>query len=102
MHTGKTLLGHIDSEEHQRILADRKFEMPNYRTGDVLDITLYSSLSEGKFNTLRGLVTGKKMENNLRHTMTFHAVGDDTNFTYSVKVNSPMLANVKLYKYGSN
>lgn len=34
--------------------------------------------------------------------MTFHAVGDDTNFTYMVKVNSPLLANVEVYKYGSN
>jgi hypothetical protein len=76
--------------------------MPPYRTGDVLDVTLYSSLSEGKFHTQRGLVIGKKMENNLRHSFKFHAVGEETNFSFMVKVNSPLLANVKLYKYGSN
>lgn len=42
------------------------------------------------------------MENNLRHSFKFHAVGDETNFTYMVKVNSPLLANVKVYKFGSN
>lgn len=51
MHRGKTLLAHIDSEENQRLASLRKFEMPPYRTGDVLDITLYNSLSEGKFHT---------------------------------------------------
>lgn len=102
MHRGKTLLAHIDSEETQRILSQREFEMPNYRTGDVLEITLYNSLSEKKFHTQKGLVIGKKQENNLRHTLTFHAVGDETNFTFSQKVNSPLLANVKMYRYGSN
>lgn len=102
MHRGKTLLSHIDSEENKRIQDGRKFEIPNYRSGDVLDVTLYNSLSEGKFHTQRGIVIGSKMRNNLRHSFTFHAVGDDTHFSYMVKVNSPLLANVQVYKYGSN
>jgi len=40
--------------------------MPNYRTGDVLELTLFQSLSEGKYNTIRGVVYAKKMPNNLR------------------------------------
>jgi|688.fasta_scaffold595216_1 ribosomal protein L19 len=102
MHKGKTLLAHIDSEERKRIESERKFKMPNYRTGDVLDITLYNSLSEGKFHTQRGLIIGKSMPNNLRHSMTFHAVGDEMNYSFKVKVHSPLLANVEVYKYGSN
>jgi ribosomal protein L19 len=94
MHHGKTLLSHIDSEENKRIQASRKFQIPNYRTGDVLDVTMYNSLSEGKFHTQRGIVIGSKQRNNLRHSFTFHAVGDDTHFTYMQKANSPLLANV--------
>lgn len=102
MHKGKTLLGHVDSEERQRIEATRKYTLPNYRTGDVLDITMYNSLSEGKFDTFRGLIIGKEKPNNLRQSMTFHAVGDETNFSVKVKVHSPLLANVVVHKYGSN
>ena len=76
--------------------------MPSYRAGDVLDVTLYNSLSEGKMHTQRGIVIAKKKENNLRHSFTFHAVGDDTHFSYMVKVHSPLLANVQVHKFGSN
>lgn len=102
MHRGKTLLAHIDSEYRQSIEATRKFEIPNYRTGDVLDVTLYQSLSEGKFDKHRGIVIGSEKKNNLRHSFTFHAVGDDTHFSYKVKVHSPLLANVEMHKMGSN
>jgi hypothetical protein len=60
MHRGKTLLSHIDSEENKRISESRKFQIPNYRTGDVLDVTLYNSLSEKKYHTQRGIVIGSK------------------------------------------
>jgi len=102
MHRGKTLLAHIDSEYRQEIEATRKFDIPNYRTGDVLDVTLYQSLSEGKYDKHRGIVIGSEKKNNLRHSFTFHAVGDNTHFSYKVKVHSPLLANVEMHKIGSN
>ena len=49
MHVGKTLLGHLDSDERKRIEADRPYTMPDYRTGDVMKVTMFNSLSEGKF-----------------------------------------------------
>jgi ribosomal protein L19 len=54
------LLNHIDSEEKKKIEESREFKMPDYRTGDVLDVTLFTSLSEGKFNSFRGVVYSKK------------------------------------------
>lgn len=60
MHRGQTLLNHIDGEERRKIEESREFKMPDYRTGDVLDVTLFTSLSEGKFNSYRGLVYAKK------------------------------------------
>ena len=66
MHLGQTLLNHIDSEEKKKIEESRQFKMPDYRTGDVLEVTMFTSLSEGKFNTFRGVVYSKKQSNNLR------------------------------------
>ena len=66
MHRDRTLLNHIDSEERQKIEKSRDCEMPNYRTGDILEVTQFLSLSEGKFNQLRGMVIGKAKPNNLR------------------------------------
>ena len=102
MHVGKTLLNHIDSQERNRIEADRPFSMPNYQTGDVIDLTYFHSLSEGKFNTFRGLVIGRKKPNNLRESLKFHTVIDGEHVTIDKKVMSPMLAKIDVVKYGSN
>ena len=76
--------------------------MPNYRTGDVIELTYFLSQSEGKFNTFRGLVFGKGQPNNLREWFLFHTVIDSVNTSFKMKVNSPMLAKVEIVKYGSN
>ena len=59
MHRGQTLLNHLDSEEKKKIEASREFKMPKYRTGYVVEMTLFQSLSEGKFNTIKGVVFSK-------------------------------------------
>jgi hypothetical protein len=41
MHRGKTLLNHIDSEERKRIAKEREFSMPNIRTGDVVELSMF-------------------------------------------------------------
>lgn len=41
MHRDRTLLNHIDSEERQKIEKTRDWEMPNYRTGDILEVTQF-------------------------------------------------------------
>ena len=47
------------SEEKKKIEASREFKMPKYRTGYVVEMTLFQSLSEGKFNTIKGVVFSK-------------------------------------------
>ena len=49
MHNGKTLIKEVEHEYKEGILESRPFKVPPYRTGDVLDVTLFKSLSEGKF-----------------------------------------------------
>ena len=102
MHRGKTLLSHIDSDERKRIEGEREFKMPNYRTGDVLELTMFQSLSEGKFNTFRGVVIGKEKPNNLRSSLKIHTVVDDVNTSIKVKTHSPMVAKIDVVTYGSN
>ena len=76
--------------------------MPDYRTGDVLDVTLFTSLSEGKFNSFRGVVYSKKQPNNLRNSFKLHTVVDDVNTSLMIKTFSPMVAKVDVVSYGSN
>ena len=102
MHRGKTLLSHIDSEERKKIEKTKDFKMPNYRSGDVLDVTQFISLSEGKFNTHRGLVIGHKKRNNLRASLSLHVVEEGVNATIQVLHHSPLLAKVAIVNYGSN
>lgn len=102
MHKGKSLLYHLDSEYRTKIEQERPFNMPNYRTGDVIELTYFQSLSEGKFNTLKGLVYGRAKPNNLRETFYFHTVVDNTHVSLKMKAMSPMIAKVDIVKMGSN
>ena len=102
MHRGQTLLNHLDSEEKKKIEASREFKMPKYRTGDVMEMTLFQSLSEGKFNTIKGVVFSKMQPNNLRQSFKINSIIDDTNTSILVPVFSPMLAKCDVVSYGSN
>jgi len=59
LHSGKTLLNHVDSEERQRIQRSREFSIPNLRTGDVVELSMFQSVSSAKINTFKGLVYGR-------------------------------------------
>ena len=102
MHRGRTLLSHLDSEERQKIQKGREFSIPNFRTGDVVELSMFQSISEAKINTFKGLVYGKAKPNNLRSTLWFHSVADNVNYSHKVKLYSPMLARMQILKYGSN
>jgi len=58
MHKGKTLINHLDKELKNKIESERPFRIPNYRTGDVMEVSMFNSLSEAKFNTYKGVVIG--------------------------------------------
>ena len=75
--------------------------MPDYRTGDIIELTYFHSLSEGKFNTLKGLVYGHEKKNNLRESINFHTVVESENVSMKMKLLSPMVAKVKIEKEGS-
>ena len=102
MHKGKTLLNHIDAEERQKISRSREFSIPNIRTGDVVELSMFENASSAKIQTFKGLVYGREKPNNLRSTMWFHSVADHVNFSYKVKLYSPMVARVLVNRYGSN
>ena len=102
MHKGKTLLAHIDSDEKKRIEAGRPFRMPNYRSGDVMEVTMFQSLSEGHFNTFKGIVYSNKKRNNLRAAFKLHTIIDDVPTGLMIKECSPMLAKVDMVRMGSN
>ena len=75
--------------------------MPDYRTGDIVELTYFQSLSEGKFNTFKGMVFGKHKPKNLRESLSFHTVIESENVTLKMKVMSPMIGKVKIDKEGS-
>ena len=102
MHKNKTLISHIESDYRKQIEEGREFRMPDYRSGDVVEVTMFETLSEGKFNTIKGIVQSNRKRNNLNHSMQVLSVIDDVETSISVKVNSPMLAKVDIVSYGSN
>lgn len=102
MHKGKTLISEIEKEYMEKIKSTRLFKVPNFRTGDVVDVTLFRSLSEGKFNKHRGIVYSTSNPNSLDKTFKLNINEADQNLSISVKEYSPMVAKIEMYKYGSN
>ena len=76
--------------------------MPNYRTGDIVELSLFQNLSEGKYNTFKGMVIGRSKINNVRQDLHFHTVAESEQTTIKIKVNGPMLAKLEILKMGSN
>jgi ribosomal protein L19 len=102
MHTGKTLISEVEREYRLEIEKGRQFKLPNYRSGDVVDVTMFRSLSEGKFNKYKGIVIGSKNPNSLSKSFTVHFNAADMNLSMLIKAYSPMVAKVDIVKYGSN
>jgi len=95
-------LNHLDSVEKKKIVADRDFEIPDYRTGDVVKIKMYHSMSEKKENELSGIVIAKSAPNNLRAGCKINFSIENVNTIYGPKLYSPLITNFEILKYGSN
>lgn len=102
MHKGKTLIKELEREYLNQILENRPFKVPAYRTGDVVDVTMFKSLSEGKFHKYRGLVIGTKCQNSINKAFMVHFNEDEMNVSLQVKEYSPMVAKIEMFRYGSN
>ena len=55
---GKRLIHELEMEYRDKIVSERDFDIPDIRSGDVAEVTLFRSLSEGKFTTHTGIVIG--------------------------------------------
>ena len=102
MHKGRTLLNLLDKEEKERINANRPFEIPDFRTGDVVKFSTYKSLSEKKEMQYSGVVIGKKQPNNIRAACSINFNVEGTNVVYTQSLYSPLINSFEISKYGSN
>ena len=55
LHRGKALINSLDAEERDNIIRDRDFNIPDYRTGDVLEFKMLHSKSEGIEHSYSGV-----------------------------------------------
>lgn len=92
----------MDRELKQKIESERPFRIPNYRTGDVLEVSVFNSLSEKKFNTYKGVVIGQEKKNNLRHQFKMHFNTESVGVSLKVKAYSPMVAKIDIATEGSH
>ena len=102
MHNGKTLISELEKEYMDKIKITRPFKVPTYRSGDVVDVTMFRSLSEGKFNKYRGVIYSLKNPNSLDKTFKMHFNAAEQNMSMQVKEFSPMVAKIDIHRYGSN
>lgn len=101
-HKGKALLDHCDKEEKDRIIASREFEMPDFRSGDVLKFTKWASVSEKIEKEYHGICFSKKAQNSIRAGCKINFNIDTVNVVYGLQFYSPLLTGFEITKYGSN
>ena len=94
MHKGRALLNLLDAEERNRISQQRDFEIPDWRTGDVLKLSIADSLSENNIKEWSGVCVGAKAKKNLRATATINFHLDGSNVQYGTPLFSPLLKNI--------
>ena len=102
LHTGKTLIGLLEHEEKHRLLKEKPFEIPDYRSGDVVKITVMGSKSEKKEESYSGVVVSKAAPNSIHATCKINFAIESVNTIYGAKLYSPMVTNFEILKYGSN
>ena len=74
----------------------------HYRSGDVLEVETYHSLSEKKLNSYRGVLMGTKRKGSLNRSFRMATVVADTEVMMLFKEYSPKLKNARIVKYGPN
>ena len=102
--TGKSLIMQLENEYRDEIKASRDFEIPDIRSGDVVEVTVFRSLSDEnpKYTVHQGIVIAHHKRNTIMASLrlVFYFVEEGLN--WKIKLNSPLVANVKLIKTGSN
>lgn len=78
------------------------FQIPDFRTGDVVKITRYQSLSEKKETVYQGLVYSQKAKGSIRCSLKVNFNVDTVNVRFGTKLYSPLVKDFEVLKYGSN
>ena len=98
--TGKRLISELQQEERTRLMG-RKTQIPEVRSGDVLEFGYYRSIAGKRVLHLRGLVAQTWRRNSLNATckvlMNYHLCEAEMN----LKVFSPLLSYLRISKYGA-
>jgi ribosomal protein L19 len=74
-----------------KIIKNRGFEIPDFRTGDVLEFNVLGSKSEKIERKLSGICYQKKAPNSIRAKATINFNAEATNISYAVNLYSPMM-----------
>ena len=77
-------------------------QIPDYKTGDVVEIEYYYSLSEKVVNTIRGLCISKACTNGLNQKLGICFWAEDTIVYWKIKTLSPLIKSIKVVTPGSN
>lgn len=72
----------------------KEVAIPDFRCGDVIDLYVYLSLSEKKYNHFRGLCTGVYKRNDLMYALRIASYFSGTLISQKVKISSPLVAKI--------
>lgn len=96
---GKALVRQIEDEYLAKLKIEKPY--PDIRSGDLVEIQNYYSLSNKQFSTFKGLCIGRRHKKNIDASMTVLGTTSDTQMEVHLKLYSPMVKSVKILEKGS-
>jgi ribosomal protein L19 len=94
---GKALLMYLEKQEKDRInsLPVNK-KKARVRTGDMIELEYYMSLTNKKINKYKGTVIGTRRINSLTYSFRILMIIDSFTLTWDLLYHSPMIASIKI------
>ena len=74
----------------------KPFVIPDYRSGDVVKITMMNSMTEKKEDSYTGLVISKKAPNSFNASCKINFAIENVNTIFGAKLYSPLVTNFEI------
>ncbi len=98
---GHTLIQLLETEEMQRIQSQKPFKIPEFRAGDLIEVTKFKSISKGKYTSYKGVVLGLYKKNTINSSFQYIFEWKHRKICFKHKMFSPLIIDVRVVAKGS-
>lgn len=94
---GRALVEEVEKE----YLSSVKNEIEDIRTGDLVEVSNYYSLSNKQFSTFKGVVIARRKRNTINSSINVIGTVEGVQVEMHIKVHSPLVKEIKILEHGN-